>query len=79
MSEQFFEELDISKTDYNLGIVCGTHVQMTYKMMMTLEEVILEEKVDMLLEYRDTNSTLVAALVVVKMHIPICYIKAGQG
>ncbi len=77
MSEQFFEELDIPKPDYNLGISGGTHAQMTGRMMAAIEEVLLKETPDWLLVYGDTNSTLAAALAAAKLHIPICHVEAG--
>ena len=77
MSEQFFEELDIPKPDYNLGISGGTHAQMTGKMMISIEEVLKKESPDWLLVYGDTNSTLAAALAAAKLHIPVCHVEAG--
>ena len=77
MSEQFFEELDIPAPSYNLGISGGTHAQMTGKMMIAIEEVLMKEKPDWLLIYGDTNSTLAAALAAAKLHIKICHVEAG--
>ncbi len=77
MSEQFFEELDIPKPDYNLGISGGSHAVMTGRMMIAIEEVLVKEKPDWLLVYGDTNSTLAAALAAAKLHIPICHVEAG--
>lgn len=77
MSEQFFEELDIPKPDYNLGISGGTHAQMSGKMMIAIEEVLIKEQPDWLLVYGDTNSTLAAALAAAKLHIPVCHVEAG--
>lgn len=77
MSEQFFEELEIPKPDYNLGISGGTHAQMTGRMLMAIEEVLMQEKPDWLLVYGDTNSTLAAALAAAKLHIPVCHVEAG--
>ena len=77
MSETFFEELDIPKPDYNLGISGGSHAEMTGKMMMAIEEVLIKEKPDWLLLYGDTNSTLAGALAAAKLHIKICHVEAG--
>lgn len=77
MSEQFFEELNIPKPDYNLDISGGTHAQMTGKMMIAIEKILIEEKPEWLLVYGDTNSTLAAALAAAKLHIPICHVEAG--
>jgi len=77
MSEQFFRELDIPDPDYNLGISGGTHAQMTGRMMMAIEEVLIAEKPDWLQVYGDTNSTLAAALAAAKLHIPVCHVEAG--
>lgn len=77
MSTVFFKELDIPNPDYNLGISGGTHAQMTGRMMMSIEEVLIGEKPDWVLIYGDTNSTLAAALSAAKLHIPICHVEAG--
>ena len=78
MSDVFFEEMDIPKPDYNLGISGGTHGQMTGQMIIELEKVLLKEQPDMLLVFGDTNSTMAAALAAVKLHIPVCHVEAGN-
>lgn len=77
MSELFFEELEIPKPNYNLGISGGSHAQMTGRMMIAIEEVLQKEMPDWLLVYGDTNSTLAAALTAAKLHIPVCHVEAG--
>ncbi len=77
MSEQLFEELDIPKPDYNLGISGGNHAEMTGRMMIAIEEVLKNENPDWLLLYGDTNSTLAAAIAAAKLHIRICHVEAG--
>ena len=78
MSDIFFDELDIPKPDYNLGISGGTHGKMTGLMLTEIETVLLKERPDMLLVYGDTNSTLAGALAAVKLHIPVCHVEAGN-
>ncbi|MBE6942526.1 MAG: UDP-N-acetylglucosamine 2-epimerase (non-hydrolyzing), partial [Ruminococcaceae bacterium] len=78
MSDVFFEEMDIPKPDYNLGISGGTHGQMTGQMLIETEKVFLKEQPDMVLLFGDTNSTMAAALAAVKLHIPICHVEAGN-
>lgn len=77
MSEQFFVQLGIPAPDYNLGISGGTHANMTGRMMIETERVLMEEKPDWLLVYGDTNSTLAAALAAAKLHISVCHVEAG--
>ena len=78
MSDIFFREMDIPKPDYNLGISGGSHAQMTAKMLVGIEEIILKEKPDALLVYGDTNSTLAAGLAAVKVHVPVFHVEAGN-
>lgn len=77
MSEKFFEELDIPKPDYNLGISGGSHAEMTGKMMIAIEKVLQREKPDWVLLYGDTNSTLASAIAAAKLHMKICHVEAG--
>lgn len=78
MSDIFFEEMDIPKPDYNLGIAGGTHGQMTGKMLMAIEEVLLKEQPEAILLYGDTNSTMAGALAAVKLGIPVVHVEAGN-
>lgn len=77
MSAVFFEQLEIPKPSYNLGIVEKTHGAMTGRMLADIEEVLLTEDPNALLVYGDTNSTLAGALAAAKLHIPVIHVEAG--
>jgi UDP-GlcNAc3NAcA epimerase len=77
MSQVFFDELGIPAPRHNLEIHGGGHGDMTGRMLMALEPVVMAEHPDMVLVYGDTNSTLAGALVAAKLNIPIAHVEAG--
>jgi UDP-N-acetylglucosamine 2-epimerase (non-hydrolysing) len=77
MSDIFFKSLQIKKPDYFLNIGSGNHGEMTGKIMIAFEKVVMKEKPDVILVYGDTNTTLAGALVGAKLKIPIAHIEAG--
>ena len=77
MSDIFFEELDIPKPNYNLGIGGGTHGENTGRMIEKIEEVLLKEQPDWVMVYGDTDSTLAASIAAKKLHISLAHVEAG--
>jgi len=77
MSGIFFDVLNMRRTDYNLGITASSHGEMTGKMMIELEKIMLKESPDIVLLYGDTNSTLAGAIAAAKLKIKIAHVEAG--
>lgn len=77
MSQVFFEELEIHKPHYNLGVGSGKHGKQTGLMITGIEDILLSEKPDCLIIYGDTNSTLAGAIAASKQHFPVIHIEAG--
>ena len=77
MSEVFFQQMGIPRPAHRLDIHGGGHGEMTGRMMIALEEVMLAEAPDVVLVYGDTNSTLAGALVAAKLNIPVAHVEAG--
>ncbi|MCG3717592.1 UDP-N-acetylglucosamine 2-epimerase (non-hydrolyzing) [Aliarcobacter butzleri] len=77
MSDIFFDEMQIPKPNYFLGIGGKSHGAMTGQMIEKIEEVVFKEKPDWILVYGDTNSTLAGAIVASKLHIKLAHIEAG--
>ncbi|MFY9072116.1 UDP-N-acetylglucosamine 2-epimerase [Aliarcobacter butzleri] len=77
MSDIFFDEMQIPKPNYFLGIGGKSHGAMTGQMIEKIEEVALKEKPDWIMVYGDTNSTLAGAIVASKLHIKLAHVEAG--
>ncbi len=77
MSQQFFEELNIPKADFNLNVCRGSHAVQTANIMIECEKVFLEHSPDLVVVYGDVNSSVAAALVAKKLHLKVAHIEAG--
>ena len=77
MSQVFFEELEIHKPHFNLGVGSARHGKQTGLMITGIEDVLLSEKPDCIIIYGDTNTTLAGAIAASKQHFPVIHIEAG--
>src|SRR5437762_8874300 len=77
MSQIFFDELGLEPPRIDLGIHGGGHGEMTGKMLVALERVMIEKRPDLVLVPGDTNSSLAGALAAAKLEIPITHLEAG--
>ena len=67
MSQIFFEELNIPRPNYFLGIGSASHAMQTARIMVAFEEVCLVENPEIVVVVGDVNSTVAAALVAKKL------------
>lgn len=77
MSQVFFDELELKRPEYHLGVGSGTHAFQTGEMLKRVEDVLVGERPDILVAYGDTNSTLAGALAAAKVHVPVAHVEAG--
>jgi UDP-N-acetylglucosamine 2-epimerase (non-hydrolysing) len=77
MSDVFFTELGLPEPDVNLGVGSGSHAVQTAALMTALEATFVEHAPAMVVVYGDVNSTIAAALVAAKLHIPLAHVEAG--
>lgn len=77
MSDLFFEQLGIPEPDVSLGVGSGTHARQTADVMIRIEPVLGERRPAAVLVVGDVNSTIAAALVSIKLGIPVAHVEAG--
>ncbi len=77
LSQIFLDELGVPTPDYELGVGSGTHAVQTARVMERIEPVLERERPDLIVVPGDVNSTLAAALVAVKLGIPLAHLEAG--
>jgi len=77
MSEAFFEDLELPKPDFFLSAGSGSHAVQTAKIMVTFEELCLNERPDLIIVVGDVNSTLACSVVAKKLQIEVAHVEAG--
>ena len=77
MSDVFFNQLELPKPDYFLGVGSGTHTELTAKIMSAFEPILLAENPDIVLVVGDVTSTLACALVAVRNNIKVAHVESG--
>ncbi|TAM97885.1 MAG: UDP-N-acetylglucosamine 2-epimerase (non-hydrolyzing) [Chitinophagaceae bacterium] len=77
MSKIFFDELEMPKPDFYLGIGSGTHAEQIAGVMVAFEKVLQNEKPDLVLVVGDVNSTIACSLVASRFNIKVAHVEAG--
>jgi UDP-N-acetylglucosamine 2-epimerase (non-hydrolysing) len=77
LSAVFFRDLELPEPDLNLGVGSGSHATQTAALMVALEGAFAEVRPTLAIVYGDVNSSMAAALVAVKIGLPIAHVEAG--
>ncbi len=77
MSKVFFDDLELPRPDFYLGIGSGSHAEQTAGVMLAFEKILLVEKPDMIIVVGDVNSTIACSLVASKLGIKVAHVEAG--
>jgi len=77
MSDAFFKDLDMPQPKHFLGVGSGTHAEQTAKVMLAFEQVLIEERPDMIIVVGDVNSTISCGLTAVKLGIKVAHVEGG--
>jgi UDP-N-acetylglucosamine 2-epimerase (non-hydrolysing) len=77
MSGIFFDELELPKPDFYLGVGSGSHAVQTAKIMIEFEKVLISENPDLIIVVGDVNSTIACTLTASKLNIKTAHIEAG--
>ena len=77
MSQQFFDDLNIPKPDWNLGFGGGSHASQTAMIMIGCEKIFMANNPDLVIVYGDVNSCFAGALVAQKMGIKVAHVESG--
>jgi UDP-N-acetylglucosamine 2-epimerase len=78
MSKIFFDDLEIPRPDYNLGVGSASHAVQTSDILSKIEKVIYIEYPDVVLLYGDTNSTIAGVLATCKIRYDLNRIKDNR-
>jgi UDP-N-acetylglucosamine 2-epimerase (non-hydrolysing) len=77
LDARFFEELELTAPDLNLGVGSGPHGEQTAKMLAAIEAAIQGEELSHVVVQGDTNSGLAGALAAAKLLRSVVHVEAG--
>jgi len=77
LSDHLFDDLQLPRPDYNLGVGSASHAVQTGRILMALEPVLKKLEPDWVFTVGDVTSTLAAALAAAKLGMRVGHIEAG--
>ena len=77
MSQQFIEELELPKPDYEYKLKSFSQGAQTARIIIRMEQLLMTAPSSLVLVEGDTNGVLATALAAIKLKIPIGHVEAG--
>lgn len=77
VADLLFVQMRIPEPRHNLAVGSASHGAQVARMLERLEPVLQSQPVDWVIVYGDTNSTLAAAIVAVRLQLPLAHVEAG--
>jgi UDP-N-acetylglucosamine 2-epimerase len=77
VAELLFEQMAIPQPDWNLAVGSSSHGAQLARMIQRMEPLLRTERIDWVIVYGDTNSTLAGALLASRLKIPLAHVEAG--
>jgi len=77
MSGSFFEQLEIPEPHVNLECSGGTQAEQTAAILVSFENELMANPVDLVLVVGDVTSTMACALVAQKLHTKVAHVEGG--
>ena len=79
MDKDIMDDVGLQKADFHITRPedCVTHAQQTAYMLIKIEEILLEQKPEILLVCGDANTNLAGALAARKIHVKVGHVEAG--
>lgn len=77
MSDIFFNQLELPKPHFYLGIGGGSHTYQKANVMLAFEKILNDHKPDLVLVVGDVNATAACSITAIKMGVKTVHVEAG--
>jgi UDP-GlcNAc3NAcA epimerase len=77
VAELLFVQMGIPEPRHNLAVGSGSHGTQLARMLARMEPVLAANRIDWLIVYGDTNSTIAGALLASRLQLPLAHVEAG--
>ncbi len=77
MSDAFFEDLGLPSPDIYLDVKSGSHAEQTGRVMIAYENILKDQRPDLVVVVGDVNSTMAATIAATKLGIAVAHLEAG--